>query len=331
MKLSKLFYLLLVLPLLFVYTGCSSDDSGGTDPVETVVEAQVLAQYLEANGDVINSAPFMITAEAVRTAQLAGASQYIIDIRSTADFANGHIEGAVNVAFADIVSHVASINASSYETIVITCYSGQTAGYATAILRMLGYNNVKDLKWGMSGWNADCANSWLPKLSNAHAADLVTTASAKGTAGDYPTLSTGLTTGSEILDARIDALLTAGFGAATIDISTLYSNLSNYYIVNYWSTDHYNLGHISGAVQYTPGTDLKTTTNLLTLPTDKTIVVYCYTGQTSAHIAAYLRLLGYDAKTLTYGVNCFAYDWLVGNGMTHFDAGYVMGYPYVTN
>ena len=60
MKLNKLFYLLLVLPMLFVYTGCSSDDSG-TNNVEDVNEALVLAQYLEANGDFINtSAPAMI-------------------------------------------------------------------------------------------------------------------------------------------------------------------------------------------------------------------------------------------------------------------------------
>jgi len=331
MNLNKLFYLLLILPLLFVYTGCSSDDNGNTDPVEEIIESLVLAQHLEATGDVISSAPFMITAEAVRTAQLAGASQYIIDIRAAADYANGHIEGAVNVAAANIITHMASINASSYETIVITCYSGQSAGWATAILRLLGYNNVKDLKWGMSGWNADCANSWVPALSNTYQTQFVTTAAAKNAAGDYPELSTGLTTGAEILANRAAAVIAEGFGSTGISASTVYSNLSNYYIINYWNETHYNLGHINGAVQYTPGNDLKTTTFLNTLPTDKTIVVYCYTGQTSAHVAAYLRMLGYDAKSLSFGINGMAYDWAVTNGLTHFDPSYIMGYPYVTN
>lgn len=331
MKLNKLYYLLLVLPMLFVYTGCSSDDSG-TNNVEDVNEALVLAQYLEANGDFINtSAPAMITAEAVRTTQLAGGSQYIIDIRSAADYANGHIEDAVNVAAADIITHMASIDAASYETIVIACYSGQTAGWVTGILRLLGYNNVKDLKWGMSGWNSECANSWSPNVSNTYATDFVTTVTAKNAAGDYPTLTTGLTTGADILANRAAAVLAEGFSAAAVSASSVYANLSNYYIVNYWSAAHYGEGHIDGAIQYTPKADLKTTTFLNTLPTDETIVVYCYTGQTSAHVAAYLRMLGYDAVSLKFGVNGMAYDWMSNLGMTHWDDNYVMGYPYVTD
>ena len=54
------------------------------------------------------------------------------------------------------------------------------------------------------------------------------------------------------------------------------------------------------------------------LPTDKTIVVYCYTGQTSNQVMTYLRMLGYDAASLSYGVNGFAYHAL--------DA---IGYQYV--
>ncbi len=39
------------------------------------------------------------------------------------------------------------------------------------------------------------------------------------------------------------------------------------------------------------------------LPTDKKIVIYCWTGQTSAQVAAYLRMLGYDAVSMYYGMN----------------------------
>ncbi|MFC2135914.1 rhodanese-like domain-containing protein [Bacteroidota bacterium] len=331
MKLNKLFYLLLVLPMLFVYTGCSSDDSS-TNNVEDVNEALVLAQYLEISGDFINtSAPAMITAEAVRTTQLAGGSQHIIDIRSAADYANGHIEGAVNVAAADIITYMASIDAASYETIVVACYSGQTAGWVTGILRCLGYNNVKDLKWGMCSWNQTTSGSWTSNVSNTYATDFVTTTAPKNAAGDYPTLSTGLTTGADILANRATAVIAEGFSAAAIAASSVFTNLDNYYIVNYWSEAHYTEGHIDGAIQYTPKADLKTTTFLNTLPTDETIVVYCYTGQTSAHVAGYLRMLGYDAKSLKFGVNAMAYDWMTNLGMTHFDQSYIADYPLVTD
>jgi rhodanese-related sulfurtransferase len=82
--------------------------------------------------------------------------------------------------------------------------------------------------------------------------------------------------------------------------------------VNYWSAADYSWGHIPGAIQYTPKADLKLDTFLKTLPTDKTIAVYCYTGQTSAHVAAFLKILGYDAKTILFGVNGMAYDTMPG-------------------
>jgi hypothetical protein len=44
------------------------------------------------------------------------------------------------------------------------------------------------------------------------------------------------------------------------------------------------------------------------LPTDKTIVVYCLSGQTSASVVAYLRVLGYNAQSLSFGSNGFMHD-----------------------
>lgn len=147
MELRKLFYLLLILPILFLQTSCSEDKV--TEPEPTIVEAEELVKYFEGDGgDFINTAaPAMTTAEAVKTN--LGASQYIIDIRSQVDFEAGHIQGAVNVSLKNIVDHVKTLNKTgAYDRIVIACYTGQTAGYATALLRLLGYNNVYDLKWG---------------------------------------------------------------------------------------------------------------------------------------------------------------------------------------
>ncbi|GJQ61700.1 MAG: hypothetical protein SCALA702_07530 [Melioribacteraceae bacterium] len=328
MYLRKLFYLLLILPILFV--GCSDED----DPVTTeegVNESEVLAKYLEDNGDFINTyAPAMITADAVK-GMVGDPAQVVIDIRAAADFAIGHIPGAVNVTLKDVVDYYENNNLSSKSVVVIACYSGQTAGYATSLLRMKGYSNVKDLKWGMNSWNDELSKSWSNNIGN-NFTGFVTTATAKNVAGDLPTLSTGKTTGEEILDARIDAMLGAAdpFGDVKISYSSVTANPSDYYIVNYWSQAHYDLGHIPGAIQYTPKESFKLATDLNTLPTDKTIVVYCYTGQTSAHVAAFLKALGYDAKSLLFGVNTMNYDWMLTHDMTHFDGHYIMGYDYET-
>ena len=86
-------------------------------------------------------------------------------------------------------------------------------------------------------------------------------------------------------------------------------------------------GHIIGATQYEPKTDIALDAALKTLPADETIVVYCYTGQTSANLVAYLRLVGYDAKSLKYGTNGMIYDQMTTSQWTD---GAISGYTYWT-
>jgi rhodanese-related sulfurtransferase len=254
----------------------------------------------------------------------------VIDIRAAADFARGHIEGAVNVPLANIATYMKSITASNFDKIAVVCYSGQTAGYAVSLVRLLGYSNVFDLKFGMSAWNDSVENKWKPAIANNYAG-FVTTAAAKNAKGNLPTLSTGKTTGAEILEARVNQLLAAAdpFGDIKVTWNTVTGTPSNYYIINYWTKAHYDLGHIPGAIQYTPLSDLRLDSNLTTLPTNKTIALYCYTGQTSAQVVTYLKLLGYDAKSVLFGVSTMNYDLLLNNNLSTFKASECKYYPYV--
>ena len=82
-------------------------------------------------------------------------------------------------------------------------------------------------------------------------------------------------------------------------------------------------------MQYTPKETIKLSADLKTLPTDKAVVIYCYTGQNSAFLTAYLRVLGYDAKSLLYGANGMIYDHLSDAGLTVWSDAQIMGYEYV--
>ncbi len=330
-NLLHLLYLLIMASMLFINVGCSEDST--TEPVAAVDESLLLVQYLEANGDYLNTSnPAIISAQDVRTLQLTNPTQlYVIDIRSAADFTGkGHIEGAVNVALPNLATHIKTINTTNYEKIVVACYSGQTSGYATALLRLLGYGNVFSLKWGMSSWNGQIANSWLPAIGNNYT-NFVQTVYPKAAAGNLPVINTGKTTGKEILEARIDQLLSSSdpFGDVKITYATVTATPANYYIVNYWPENHYNLGHLPEAIQYTPKTTLKLSADLKTLPTNKPVVIYCYTGQTSAQTAMILKVMGYDAKTLLFGVNTMNYDWMGTNGLTQFTAAEIKDFPFV--
>lgn len=318
------------------FAACSKDDEETPTPTP-VNESEVLATYLESTNsplgkDYVNTdMPSIISAEEVHTLNLTG-QVYIMDIRSAGDFAIGHIENAVNVTVANALTHIEGVNLSSYTKVAIVCYTGQTAGYVASLLRLMGYDKVFSMKWGMCSWHADFATSWQNAVANgnAYAAQFVSTATDKNAAGSLPTLSTGKTTGQEILEARVNELLAAGFDPAKITNQTVFGSLSNYYIVNYWPAAQYlDPGHIPGASQYTPKESIKLAADLKTLPTNKTIVVYCYTGQTSAFLAAYLRLLGYDAKSLLFGANGMIYDLMVAANMTTFKDTEIKGYDYV--
>ncbi|MCU0344213.1 MAG: rhodanese-like domain-containing protein [Ignavibacterium sp.] len=331
MKDRKLFYLLyLFIAATFVFfnTGCSEDEDPVTPPV-VINESEELAKYLEGadGGYINNAAPAVVAASAVNTDILAGANITVIDVRSATDYAAGHIQGAVNVAIADIVTYYKNNNLSSKTKVYVTCYTGQSAGLAVAALRLSGYSNVFSLKWGMCSWAYPTRWNDAKLYGQTTPITKQMTANAKNAAGNLPTLSTGKTTGAEIFESRLATVLTEGFSAISITRETLYANLANYYILNYWPVAEYDQGHVEGAVQYTPKSDLKLATFLKTLPTNKTIVVYCYTGQTSAQVATYLKLLGYDAKSLSFGANRMFYDTMPGtkwNEATEF-----MNYPVV--
>ena len=311
MQLRKIYYLMLIIPLLFFYTGCSDDDT--TEPPPTVNEAEVLVNYLEDNGDPVSEFPNMAKASDVNANVLAGGSWAIIDIRGDA-YDAGHIKGAVKVAAGDVLDYYETNNLETKEKVVIVCFSGQSAAWVNGLLRTAGKTNTFDMKWGMCSWNLATSGSWTgDNVNNSRAAQFVTAATAKPEAGDLPTLSTGETTATAILRARVEAVFAEGFSPdAATSSDAVYTDLSANFILNYWIEADYSWGHIEGAMQYTPKSSLSVDVDLKTLPTDKPVAVYCYTGQTSAHVAAYLRVLGYDAKSITFGVNGMSYDEMPG-------------------
>jgi rhodanese-related sulfurtransferase len=75
----------------------------------------------------------------------------VIDIRKAEDFAAGHIVNAVNIPFGAEMD----FSALPAGKLIVACYSGQTAGQTTAVLRMLGHDAVS-LHFGMKvGWIAE--------------------------------------------------------------------------------------------------------------------------------------------------------------------------------
>lgn len=312
--------IILLLSFVSFTTSCGNsgkkEDKSSQDKTQQVDEFNLLMNHIEQTGDFINSdrVPSMIEPSVVH--ENLDENIHVIDLRNEQDFKNGHIPGAENVKMSDLLNYFENvISPTSYSHIIMVCYSGQSAGYATSIMQLLGYNNVHDMKWGMSSWDEVTADAkWRKNVSNKFADKLETEPNPKNEAGDYPTLNTGKTTGVEIMRARAQELLDQGFKPVRVKSDEVFENSDKYYIVNYWPEDKYKKGHIPGAIQYDPKKSLGRKTALNTLPTDQTVVPYCYTGQHSAFVTAYLNMIGYDAKSLLYGANSFMNDLMQERG-----------------
>lgn len=232
---------------------------------------------------------------------------YIMDIRGETDFDAGHIDGAVHSSLATIVEDADA--AKPANPIVVCCYTGQTAGHAVTALRLSGYADAKVMKWGMSGWNDNLASPWEGGVGNTgigNASWSLTNAIVDNQTFADPTWTVEEgTTGEDILAERI-AVLVGGFnGVANGDVL---GDPDSYFINNYWASDdvdHY--GHIVGAHRISP-LSLENGEYLYLDPDAGSLVTYCWTGQTSSMITAWLKVLGYNAVSLKFGANGMIYD-----------------------
>ncbi|MBI9059492.1 MAG: rhodanese-like domain-containing protein [Labilibaculum sp.] len=304
-KLLKYLLILTLLPALFL-TSCKEDDDevivvGGENFAE-------LTDYLVANDmDLPDVLTGWITAAPAQADLATFLGTYdVIDIRAADAFAAGHIEGAVNSSLGNILTDAVGTT----KPILVACYTGQTASHAVVALRLSGYADAKVLKWGMSGWNSTLSGSWESNSGATNGANAignanwVTTPVATNQTFTYPSLTVTASTGPAMLEERVQAMITGGFKG--IAATAVLAAPTDYFINNYWAqadVDHY--GHIAGAYRIQPLSIENG--EIANLDSDATIVTYCWTGQTSSMITAYLNVLGYDALSLKFGSNNMIY------------------------
>jgi rhodanese-related sulfurtransferase len=282
-------------------------------PVVIGNETSLLLKDLEANGDYVNSQVFPSLIKASIVNESLDKNILVIDLRSSKLFSEGHIKDAVNKKFEELPSYFETgIKPFKYDKIIMVCDDGQVSSYTTSLLRLMGYGNVYSMRWGMSAWNNKYAQlGWLKGVSGKYEPNLENKVNEKPASKGMPELKTGMTTGPEIGAARFRKLFEEGTGNVLITADEVFSNPQKYYIINLERKDKYEDGHIPGAIRYKPEATLGFTGEMASIPSDKTVVVYCGTGHNSGFATAYLRLFGYDARTLKYGNNSFMFDKMV--------------------
>lgn len=311
----KLWILLLPAVFAFALLGCSSDDT--TAPT-TLTSAEQFAAVHDALIDYINSsAPAVIVASDDLWLDIEAGDYTVLDIRSADAYAVGHIPGAYNTSLGTLLADLGTRAFPTDTKFLVTCYSGQSAGHAVIALRALGYE-AYSLGWGMSGWHTgEAYDKWTSKVASG--AESETTANPTVDTYDWPVWDEDVTTEAEAVEARVAAMLTAGFQSKTY--ATLVADgFDDYFIINYFAEADYLgtgtagiPGHLPGAYQYTPNASFGMDELLENVPDDMPVVVYCWTGQTSSQMTAYLNMLGYEAYSLSNGANALWYDLLTAH------------------
>ena len=282
-------------------------------PVTVGNETTLLLKDLKENGDYVNSKAFPSLIKASIVNESLGKNLLVIDLRSSKQFSDGHIKSAVNKTFEELPSYFETgIKPFELDKIILVSEDGQVSSYATCLLRLMGYGNVYSMRWGMSAWNNKYASEgWLKGVSGKYETNLEKTVNERPSSLGMPELKTGLLTGPEIGTARFRKLFEEGSTNILITADEVFSDPKRYYIINLERKDKYEDGHIPGSVRYKPERTLGFTDEMASIAIDKTVVVYCGTGHNSGFATAYLRLFGYDARTLKYGNNSFMHDKMV--------------------
>jgi rhodanese-related sulfurtransferase len=218
---------------------------------------------------------------------------FILDIRQPDVYAKGHIKGAVNLPFGTAISDNLD-KLPKDKPIMLYCYTGQTAGQAVALLNTAGFN-VKSVNLG---WDLGISKvDGVVDVTETKENILVVPANP---AQIDPAVKDALTKYFAGLN-DVKGTTYANYKISEDNAKKLLDSKDNTVIfLSIRSAKDYASGHIDSAVNIPFEKGMQSKFN--TLPKDKKIIVYCYTGQTAGQTVAGLKLLGYDAVSLNAGM-----------------------------
>lgn len=128
-------------------TACSSSETEATTtPADVVVEAPTAPERVDAT---------------MFSALVATAGVTVIDVRTPEEFAQSHIQGAVNynVEGPDFANQIMALDPAGIYAVY--CQSGNRSQPAVAQLSSAGINNIYELESGIGGWE----NAGFPVVS----------------------------------------------------------------------------------------------------------------------------------------------------------------------
>jgi len=106
---------------------------------------RLLQDYLKNTGDDWN---YVLPVDLYNLMEKNENPYFLVDLRRPEDFQRGHIPGAINIFWLDILREDNIRKLPAEKNILVYCYVGHTSSQVMVLLSLLGFK-VKSLKFGM--------------------------------------------------------------------------------------------------------------------------------------------------------------------------------------
>ncbi len=242
----------------------------------------MVAVFSEVIASIPPDAAYGTIAAAALNEELADAAPFLLDVRETSEIeANGYIAGAVSIPVRQLLENLDKLPGLD-EPIVIYCGSGHRGGIAIALLKGLGYTNVRNLNGGLGSWTKAGlpVETGLPAEAAAISTPIV----------EDQALFTAF---NEFLTSMPDSFY--AIGAAPLN-EALAGGATPVFIDTRSQAEWDKDGYIEGATLI-PLPDFMNSLDQLPEDTSTPILIYCGSGHRGAIAMVALRLLGYTDVT----------------------------------
>ncbi|MDF2659729.1 MAG: sulfurtransferase TusA [Paenibacillus sp.] len=121
----------------------------------TIQEGDVLKHYLRkaSPGDAKEQTifPHIVANEALRHMLGQGEAIVVLDVREPAEYAFGHIPGAMSIPLGELESRLTELDPE--QAVHVICRTGMRSDLACQLLADKSFGRVSNVVPGMSGWN----------------------------------------------------------------------------------------------------------------------------------------------------------------------------------
>ncbi len=293
----KNFLILMVMASTLLFIGCGAEETAApaeeaqaeAASTETFSAREFTEEYIAdlVNGNKIY--PMDTFVERLRE----GEDLYVVDIRSADDYNEGHVRGAVNTPWGTSAMWESLPHIPQDRPVYVHCYSGQTSGQALMTMRMAGIEAYSV----NSGWNLGISRV------EGYEEIVETTPNELDESVSYDVPAGALEEIQEYYESTF-ALNGTPFANRFVGSEDAYAILQaeedSAMVISMCRPDDFAAQHIEGSVNIPYGPNWNDA--IAGFPTDKKLIIHCYSGQGSNQLVVMLTMLGYDPVSLFYGL-----------------------------